>query len=246
MSTAPLDLTVIAPSYNEQDCLPELVLAIQLALETTSHSYEIILVDDASTDRTADVIGKLQQDHPEVRGIYHRINCGQSAALASGFREAQGRIIVTLDADMQNPPREIPRLVGLLTDDYDAVCGVRTTRNDSPVRRIASKIANGYRDWITGIPVRDAGCNLRVMRRESIREIPVFNGMHRFVTTILKLQGARVLETEIAHDSRLAGSSKYGIGNRLWRGVEDCFAMRWYRKRCFPAQRIASRSEISQ
>jgi dolichol-phosphate mannosyltransferase len=230
-------LSIIAPAFNEEACLPRLLQELRGALDGTGWTYEIILVDDASTDRTAAVIRKLQNDHPEVRGVFHKTNCGQSAALASGFREARGEFIATLDADLQNPPEEIPRLLGLLAGDVDAVCGVRARRSDTMVRRVSSKVANGYRDWITGVPVRDAGCNLRVMRSEVLREVPVFNGMHRFITTILKLQGARVLEVDIEHKPRLAGQSKYGIGNRLWRGIEDCFSMRWYRKRCLPLRR---------
>lgn len=233
----PCDVSIIAPAYNEQDCLPALVAEINKAMENTGKSFEILLVDDASTDGTKDVIKSLETQHPEVRGLYHRINCGQSAALATGFRNAQGDIFITLDADMQNPPFEIPRLLALMTDDVDAVCGVRTKRNDTPLRRLQSKIANGYRDWITGVPVRDAGCNFRLMRRDAVREMLVFNGTHRFLTTMLKLQGLKVVEEEIAHESRLAGLSKYGIGNRMWRGIADCYAMRWYRKRCLPARR---------
>ncbi len=231
------EISVIAPAYNEQDCLPELVAEIRKAMAVDGRSFEILLIDDASTDRTADVIRSLEEQNPEVRGLFHRINCGQSAALATGFRNADGGILITLDADMQNPPREIPRLLAMMTDGIDAVCGVRTKRNDAPLRRLQSKIANGYRDWITGVPVRDAGCNFRLMRRDAVREILIFNGTHRFLTTMLKLQGLNVVEEEIAHESRLAGVSKYGIGNRMWRGIADCFAMRWYRKRCLPARR---------
>lgn len=230
-------LSIIVPAFNEEACVSRLVQDLRQALGGTGWAYEIILVDDASTDRTADVIRKLENGNPEVRGLFHKTNFGQSAALASGFRQARGEIVATLDADLQNPPEEIPRLLGLLAGDVDAVCGVRARRNDTIIRRISSKVANGYRDRITGVPVRDAGCNLRVMRAEALREVPVFNGMHRFITTILKLQGAKVLEVDIKHNPRLAGQSKYGIGNRLWRGIEDCFAMRWYRKRCLPIRR---------
>ncbi len=237
MSETACEISVIAPAHNEKDCLPHLVEEIQKALDPTGRSYEIILVEDGSTDDTADVIRELSTQNPKVRGLYHAFNCGQSAALATGFRNARGDIFVTLDADMQNPPFEIPRLLEMMTDSVDAVCGVRTERNDTPLRRNASRIANAYRDKITGVPVRDAGCNFRVMRRKAVEEIPVFNGMHRFITTVLKLQKQNVLEVEIAHEKRLAGVSKYGIGNRLWRGIEDCYAMRWFRKRCFPSCR---------
>ena len=234
---SPCEISIIAPAFNEQDCLPELVSEIKKAMAATGRSYEILLVDDASTDQTASVIKSLEEQNPEVRGLFHRINCGQSASLATGFRNAAGSIFITLDADLQNPPHEIPRLLALMTDNVDAVCGVRTKRNDTPMRRLQSKVANGYRDWITGVPVRDAGCNFRLMRRDSVREMLIFNGTHRFLTTMLKLQGLTVIEEEIAHESRLAGVSKYGIGNRMWRGIADCYAMRWYRKRCLPANR---------
>ncbi len=237
MSEPPVEISIIAPAYNEQDCLTVLVDAIRAAMEKCSHPREILLVDDGSYDRTAAVIRELEQAYPEVRGLFHRAHFGQSASLATGFRHARGNIITTLNADLQNPPGEISRLIGLLAPGTDAVCGVRQTRNDTSIRRFSSRMANRYRDWMTGVPVRDAGCNLRIMRREALREIPIFNGTHRFLTTFLKLQGLKVVETEVAHEPRHAGHSKYGIGNRMWRGIEDCFAIRWYRRRCLPAKR---------
>ena len=226
-----LNLSVIAPAYNEADCLPALVESLVQTLRPLDQQFEIILVDDASTDTTAAVIANLCKNYPEVRGIRHRINSGQSAAVATGMHAARGRLLVTMDADMQNPPSEIPRLLAQLTPETDAVCGVRSKRNDPAIRRISSKIANGFRNRITGVPVIDAGCGMRLMRRNAVQELPVFNGLHRFITTILKLQGFTVKEVSIAHSPRLAGLSKYGIGNRLWRGIADCFAMRWYARR---------------
>jgi dolichol-phosphate mannosyltransferase len=232
-----VELSVIAPAFNEEECLPLLVHAIYEALKPAGCQFEILLVDDASADGTAEVMRKLAQKYPAVRAITHRVNCGQSAAIASGFRAARGNIVITLDADMQNPPSEIPRLLTELTSETDAVCGVRRKRNDRFVKRMSSRIANRSRDWITGVPVKDAGCGFRVIRKEAFREIPVFNGMHRFLTTILKLQGFAVKEVDVEHASRPAGKSKYGIHNRLWRGIADCFAMRWYAKRVVPAKR---------
>jgi hypothetical protein len=147
-------------------------------------------------------------------------------------------VLATLDADMQNPPSEIPRLLEHLTEGTDAVFGVRSKRNDSAVRRFSSKAANSYRNLITGVQVQDAGCALRVMRRGAVRELPVFNGLHRFIPTLMQIQGYVVKEVPVAHSQRLAGQSKYGIGNRMWRGVIDCFAMRWYAKRAIPPKRI--------
>lgn len=232
-----LCLSIIAPAFNEADCLPALVEALVQTLRPLEQQFEVILVDDASTDNTVAVIESLRKKYPEVRCIRHRINSGQSAAVVSGFHAANGRLLVTLDADMQNPPSEIPHLLAQLTPETDAICGVRSERNDPAVRRISSKIANDFRNWITGIPVKDAGCGMRLIRRNAVQELPVFNGLHRFITTILKLQGFTVKEVPIAHNPRLAGLSKYGIHNRLWRGIIDCFAMRWYACRVIHSNR---------
>ncbi len=232
-----VEVSIIAPAYNEQDCLPLLVQAIYEALEPAGCRFEILLVNDASTDNTAEVIRKLAEKYPAVRAVTHRFNCGQSAAVAAGFRAARGSVVVTLDADMQNPPSEIPRLLAELTPETDAVCGVRRKRNDHFIRRLSSRIANSTRDRITGVPVKDAGCGFRIIRKDALREVLVFNGMHRFLTTILKLQGFAVKEIEIAHAPRPAGKSKYGIHNRLWRGIADCFALRWYARRVISAKR---------
>lgn len=231
-------LSVIAPAFNEADCLRELVNAIQGALLPLQKSFEIILVDDASTDGTRAVIQELAETFSEVKGCYHSVNSGQSAAVVTGFHAAQGRLLVTLDADMQNPPAEILRLLTHLTPETDAVCGVRTQRNDRMIRRFSSRVANVFRNWITGISVQDAGCGLRLIRRSAVQEFPVFNGLHRFITTILQLQGFTVKEIPVEHSARFAGESKYGIQNRLWRGVADCFAMRWYAARVVPANRL--------
>lgn len=237
---AELSLSVIVPAFNEADCLPPLVDSLLETLQPLDQQFEIILVDDASTDRTADVIRELCKNHPEVHGVHHRINSGQSAAVMSGAHVARGRLLVTLDADLQNPPSEIPLLLANLTPETAAVCGVRINRNDRAVRRISSKVANVIRDLITGVQVQDAGCGLRLIRRSAMQELPVFNGLHRFIPTILRLQGFTVKEIPVAHNSRLAGMSKYGIGNRLWRGLADCFAMRWYAHRVIYPQRTGT------
>lgn len=233
-----LSLSVIIPAFNEADCLPSLVESIIETLRPMGLGFEIILVDDASTDRTSEVIQKLCQQFPEARGVCHYTNSGQSAAVVSGMHIARGCLVATLDADMQNPPSEIARLLAHLTSDVDAICGVRIKRQDSMIRKISSKTANGFRNQITGVTVTDAGCGMRLMRRSAIKELPVFNGLHRFIPTILKLQGFSVKEIPIEHSPRLAGQSKYGIGNRLFRGIADCFAMRWYARRAIPARRM--------
>lgn len=233
-----VEYSVILPVFNEQDNLGPLIREVRAALAPLNQPYEVLAVDDCSTDASVPTLRALQNEHPELRLIRHRRNCGQSAAFASGLQRARGRLILTLDADGQNDPADFPRLMAELREGVSAVVGVRTRREDSTVRRWSSRIANGYRDWITGVPVRDAGCFLRVLRRDAVRELPVFNGLHRFVVTLLRYQGHTVAEVEVHHRPRRTGQSKYGIGNRLWRGIRDCFAMRWYRARAIPGDRL--------
>ncbi len=230
--------SVILPIFNEEKNVGPLLDEISAALTPLGRSFEVLAVDDCSRDGSLAVLRALQADHPQLRVIRHRTNCGQSAAFASGLRLARGEIFITLDSDRQNDPADLPRLLAALQEGVAAVVGVRRRREDPPLRRVSSRLANAYRDLLTGVRVRDAGCFLRVLRRETVRELPVFNGLHRFVVTILHYQGYRVVEVEVNHRPRTAGRSNYGIGNRLWRGIRDCFAMRWYRSRALPGDRV--------
>lgn len=229
--------SVILPIYNERENVGPLLAEIRSALGGLGQGYEVLAVDDCSRDDSLAVLRALRSEHPELRVIQHRINCGQSAAFATGLARARGSIIITLDSDRQNDPADLPRMIEALHGDVAAVLGVRRRREDTPVRRLSSKIANGYRNWITGAKVKDAGCFIRVMRRDALRELPVFNGLHRFLATLLQYQGYRIVELDVNHRPRVAGKSNYGIGNRLWRGIRDCFAMRWYRSRVVPGNR---------
>lgn len=229
---------MILPVYNEQENLGPLLREIREALGPLGRGWEVLAVDDGSRDRTLAVLAELRVGHPELRVIRHRMNCGQSAALATGLQRARGSVIITLDSDRQNDPADLPRLIEALTDGVAAVLGVRRRRQDSWARRWSSRLANWYRDRLTGVPVRDAGCFMRVLRREALRELPVFNGLHRFLPTLLQYQGYRFVEIEVNHRPRVAGRSNYGIGNRLWRGLRDCLAMRWYRARVIPGDRV--------
>jgi hypothetical protein len=145
-----------------------------------------------------------------------------------------------MDADQQNDPHDIPEMLKLLQNDTAAVCGIRRTREDDWVRRASSRIANRFRNVVTGDVVGDAGCTFRALRRDALKEVPVFNGMHRFLPTLLRFQGYRVVEIPVNHRPRTRGQSKYGIGNRAWRGIVDCFAMRWYRARCVRGDRAGA------
>ena len=223
---APPEISVIAPCHNERENLRPLVEAIRAALPGRSH--EIVLVDDCSTDGSWDVIKALG-----VHGVRFEYNCGQSAALWAGMKAARGAILVTLDADMQNPPSEIPRFLDAL-QGADCVCGSRVearAKGDGWVRRASSKIANGVRNKVSGETISDAGCCFRAFRRECIANIKFFKGAHRFLPTLIKMEGFTVTEIAIAHNPRQAGTSHYGVWNRLFKSSADLLAVRWMKKR---------------
>ena len=231
--------SVILPVYNEAGNLARLIDEINTAIAPSAgERYEIIAVDDCSTDDSLNQLRQIEANNPRLRIITHRMNCGQSAALVSGLRAARGDIIITMDADGQNDPADIPALLDVLAPDVDAVCGVRRKRLDTTVRRISSRVANGFRNAVTGDKLADAGCGFRAMRRNVIVELPAFNGIHRFLPTVLRYQGFRVIEVPIGHRPRTWGQSKYGIGNRMVRGMVDCLAMRWWKRRVICARRV--------
>ena len=231
-------LSVIVPAYNEEENVIPLAEEIIAALSNLPGGFELILVDDASSDSTTRIIREFQ--HANVRAVFHRINCGQSAAVGSGFHAARGEWVATLDGDGQNDPADLPAMLEkAIKEDVDCVTGVRAKRLDTFIRRFSSKTANGFRNWITGDQVSDSGCGIRVVRRAALHEIPVFNGMHRFLPTLLRGQGFTVKETHVNHRERLRGTSKYGVHNRLWRGIRDCFGIRWYLKRAVRSDRLA-------
>lgn len=237
-SAAPVELSIVLPCFNEEGCVEALTDEIEASVEPLGLGYEILYVDDGSTDGTVAALQRARSKHPEVRIVRHAINCGQSAAMATGFERARGAVLVVMDSDRQSDPADIPRLIEALRG-HDCVAAKRLRRQDDFVKRVASKVANAFRNAVTGEDqVSDAGCAYRAIRREALREIFVWNGMHRFLPTILRLQGFRITEIEVNHRRRTTGRSKYGIGDRLWRGIADCFAIRWYRKRVIPAQRV--------
>lgn len=237
-STGAPQISVVVPAYNEEENILPLAQEIVAALSALPGGFELILVDDASTDTTAQWIRDISL--PQVRGVFHRVNCGQSAAVGSGFQAARGEWVATLDGDGQNDPADIPAMLQEANrSGVDCVTGVRRKRRDTFIRRISSKAANGFRNWITGDQVTDSGCGIRVVRRSALREIPVFNGMHRFLPTLLRGQGFSVTEMTVNHRERVRGTSKYGVHNRLWRGIRDCFGIRWYLKRAVRSDRLS-------
>jgi dolichol-phosphate mannosyltransferase len=234
--TSPL-LSVVVPVYNEADNVGPLATEVIDHLNAVTGGFELIFVNDASRDATSARIGEITDGR--VRFINHTINAGQSAAVATGFQAAVGEWVSTLDGDGQNDPADLPAMLArAIASGVDCVTGVRTKRRDVWLKRVSSKIANGFRNWITGDRVTDSGCGIRVVRREALREIPVFNGTHRFLPTLLRAQGFTVEEFPVNHRERTRGVSKYGMHNRLWRGLRDCFGIRWYLKRAVPARRL--------
>ena len=224
-------VSLVVPAFEEEESLPVLAREIRAALDAAGVSFELLLVDDGSSDRTLEVMLELARRDPAIRVIRQRPNQGQSAALAAGWRHARSPVVVTLDADLQNDPADIPRLLAALEEGYDVVSGVRVERQDSWVRRLSSRIANGVRNRLTGDAVTDVGCTLRACRTELLRDLPLFTGMHRFLPTLLRLQGGRVTEVPVRHRPRRYGRTKYGIHNRLWRGIADLMAVRWMQRR---------------
>ena len=236
MSASPY-LSVVVPVFNEEESIPILAREIAASLDPLGLPYEVLWVDDGSTDRGPEVLRGLAAADPRARVLRLATNSGQSAAMAAGFRYARGEVLATLDADLQNDPADLPRLLAAL-DGCDVVCGVRARRRDSWVRRVSSRLANAVRNRATGEAVTDVGCTLRVYRRDLVTAVPMFTGMHRFLPTLLRLAGARVRELPVHHRPRLHGVAKYGIHNRLWRGIVDLMAVRWMQRRWIDPRRV--------
>lgn len=226
----PIDLSLVIPVFNERDNLEPLVGEIGASLAGSGWRYEVILVDDGSNDGSDAVLARLRPLHPELRVVRFARNAGQTAAIDAGFRRARGGVVVTLDADLQNDPADIPRLVREL-DGWDAVVGVRARRRDTLVRRVSSRIANYVRNRLSDETIADTGCSLKAYRREALGSLKLYRGMHRFLPTLLKMEGRRVREFPVGHRPRVHGDSKYGIGNRLVPSFVDLLAVRWMKKR---------------
>jgi len=229
VSLAPY-VSVVVPCFDERENVAALHEEIARALAGVNGGFELIYVDDGSRDGTGERLAKLAMEDARVRIVAFPENRGQTAALDAGFRVARGEVIATLDGDGQNDPADLPRLLAALPN-ADVVNGVRMNRQDGALRKLSSRIANGVRNWATGERVSDVGCSLRVMRAAYVKRVKLFRGMHRFLPTLLRMEGARVIELPVSHRPRRAGRSKYGIANRLFVGIADVFAVRWMQKR---------------
>ena len=225
------DLSVVFPVYNEEENIPILLREIAAAV-AGRWTYEIVAVDDGSTDRSVEVLRASRAEYPMLRVLTFEKNSGQTAALDAAWRSARGRMVVSLDADLQNDPADIPAMVRKLEETAsDMVIGVRVNRRDTWSRRMQSRIGNGVRNWITGDKITDTGCSLKLVKREAIDRVRLFTGMHRFLPTLVRYAGYKVVEMPVNHRARQFGVSKYGAMNRAFRGLADCFAVRWMSKR---------------
>jgi glycosyltransferase involved in cell wall biosynthesis len=223
------ELSLVAPVYNELDNLRPLVARVVEVFGART-TFELVLVDDGSRDGSSELIRELARSDPRIRGVLFERNCGQTAATAAGIAYARGRLIATLDADMQNDPGDLPAMLERL-GDHDAVVGFRIKRNDDFVRRASSRVANRVRNWISQDQIRDTGCSLKLFRAEAIRSVPLFEGMHRFLPTLLRYHGFSVIEHGVSHHPRTKGTSKYGVWNRAFKATKDLFAVRWMKRR---------------
>jgi len=241
------EVSVVLPCFEERDALEPLAAELHAALRATGRSFELVFVDDDSRDGSRELLHQLFLRYRELRVVEHAVNCGESAAQATGFLAARGEVVITMDSDGQNDPADIPRFLAALAETgSDCVSGVREVREDDWLRRASSRVANRVRTWLTGEGVSDAGCTYRAVRRAALTEVPVFNGMHRFLPALLRAQGFATREIAVHHRPRTTGRSKYGVGNRAWRGLVDCFAVRWYQKRAVVGARMRTQERATR
>ena len=210
------ELSVVAPLYNERDNVAPLVAWILEALASYPHAFEVILVDDGSRDDTWSQVLEAANSHPQVHGLRLGRNVGQTAAMMAGFDHARGRVVVSLDGDLQNDPRDIPTLVAKLEEGYDLVCGWRQRRQDKLIlRKIPSWVANRLIRHLTGVPITDNGCSLKAYRRDLLDRISLYAEQHRFIPALSASMGARITELPVRHHARRFGESKYGISRTV-------------------------------
>lgn len=222
-----MDISVVLPVLNEEPNLEPLYQEIHASLSKVGLSYEIIFIDDGSTDGSFELLKKLSASNPSIKIIRFRKNFGQTAALAAGFRHAKGEVIITLDADRQNDPADIPKLIEKINEGYDLVSGWRYDRQDKWLsRRLPSILANKLISWATDVKLHDYGCTLKAMRSDVAKHITLYGELHRFIPAVASWMGVRIAEVRVNHRPRTAGQSKYGI-SRVFRVVLDLVTVKF-------------------
>ena len=226
----PIAISVVIPVYNEEDSLPHLVEQLLAAMRQIDESFELVLVNDGSTDRSGEVLSQLSSEVPELVCVLLRKNYGQTAAMAAGFDLSRGEIIVSLDGDLQNDPADIPILISMIRDGFDLVSGWRYQRQDAAIRRkLPSRIANRLIGLVTGVRLHDYGCSLKAYRREVLADMRLYGELHRFLPVLANIEGARIAEVKVNHRARQYGNSKYGI-DRTFRVLMDLLTV-WFMNR---------------
>jgi dolichol-phosphate mannosyltransferase len=230
-----MELSVVIPVRNEQENIAPLIAEIRAALEGVA-DYEVIYVNDGSTDASAARLAEIQREFPRLRVLTHAQSCGQSAALLTGIRAARGAWIATLDGDGQNDPADIPKLLALRRDprqpkNLQLIAGYRKQRKDTWLKRLSSRIANGIRSRLLGDATPDTGCGLKLIGRAAYLTLPFFDHMHRFLPALIQRHGGVTVSVEVHHRPRLRGKSNYGLHNRLWVGIVDLVGVMWLQRR---------------
>ena len=235
-------LSLVIPCFNEEGNLPRLMAAIREAVDPLQVAYEVVITDDCSRDNSWTLLRELARADARVRVQRFEFNCGESAASFAGMQASRGRYIVTMDADLQNDPKDLPKFLEALQRS-DCVCGTRVEtrgQGDNFIRIASSRIANWVRNQLSGEQISDAGCTYRAFKRECVAELKFFKGMHRFLPTLIKMEGYTVSEITVSNNPRFAGQSNYGVWNRLFASFYDLLAVRWMKKRMFKF-RVAER-----
>jgi glycosyltransferase involved in cell wall biosynthesis len=231
-------LSLVIPCYNEEGNLRQLIAAIRQAAEPLQLAYEVVITDDCSKDKSWEILKELAGADPRIRIQRFAFNCGESAASWAGLKASRGKYLVTLDADLQNDPKDLPKFLEALKQ-FDCVCGTRVEtrgKGDNFIRIASSRIANWVRNKLSGEQISDAGCTYRAFKQECIENVKFFKGMHRFLPTLFKLEGFTVTEIPVTNNPRFAGHSHYGVWNRLFASFYDLLAVRWMKKRMFRYQ----------
>jgi len=224
------DVSMVIPVFNEEENIKPLSRELREVLDDLGRPYEIIFVDDGSVDQSFTILKETALQNTKIRVIRFKKNTGQTAAFDAGFRAARGDIVITMDADLQNDPHDIPRLLEKI-GEFDVVCGWRHKRKDPWTKIISSKIANFVRNMLSQEEIVDTGCSLKAFKKECLQNVKLFSGMHRFLPILTKMEGFTVTQVKVNHRPRRFGTTKYNIRNRMIRAFADLLAVRWMKKR---------------
>ncbi|MEG0645423.1 MAG: glycosyltransferase family 2 protein [Cetobacterium sp.] len=225
-----MEISAVIPIYNEKDNIYPMLEAVETALRKGFKNYEIIFVNDGSKDGSYEILEEVKKNNFNVKVYHFTKNNGQSAAIEAGFKKAKGDLVLMMDGDLQTDPEDVYELLKYIPE-YDMVNGKRATREDGFKRKLASKIGNGFRNFVTGDNIQDTGCPLKLFKKEVAKSYKMFNGMHRFLPTLARYMGYKVKEVPVRHYDRLHGQSKYKVFGRGFKAFKDVFAVRWMKNR---------------